>query len=875
MKNFSDLKADICDNCEIVEAAQAPQFSNEVDVVQFYGSCGPGRAASKIIKMYIAWAGVYLSHGAGTDKTWDQQMKERAQFLSKKHGSKYIYEYPNKSVNVACVIEQTIKHLDVPIEKRVKSYEIWEESKIVSKYVPNKFSAGPVGVRFDAPAEYLNMIFELPSDPQLAKKIVDQYKLDLKKKIKDRGLPPRADIALRRKQDHMITYDKAFFAHMLRAMGESETTNDANRISDPLLQLAMMGDPKSTAYARMPKIKFSKSNYGNIYIPIRGQYERGDGKTGKPDRITINYIEYLFGSGRDGVEGLAKTLGHEFRHRAFNMIFNNKEIYELMPPELKRGGQWYGAWGGNYSDGAPGIKGSNGETPEHAMIYSLDEFDPTSNKRAKFINFYTKKDPKHNADYWRALYSKVQSGVARFLMSVQGPPKIRPTENIPPYRKLPDLTPEEMEKKAREEAESDSSRYLFPKLQKDPVVREMYNRVTSYRGYNPTRNYKPGQDAKGVTESIINRLDVERGTARYFVRLIALDSIMDVSVRRTSETLVSYMERWSEDVAERGNWWLAKKYPEDMIKIIEMKFKKPYEDNTQRLYDMLEDSIEVYDSLERQIKSNGYSQGWKYFSYDYIKKDLAKNPDYDPYNPDAEPITPVSAPKPITPKATPVKQPFSSGRGKPATAPPVKQPFSSGRGKPATAPPVKTGTGSRFTGRRGSRGRSTPVVAPTTLPVNIPTIPVPSKASPKKTYTTTGYRPARRPFIFNLRRRLGWVPKLLTPIKATPRSTSPNLTPDEKNLVEQIREIIANIRKDKPYLGDTALIATAVLALFAGGLFSFRKFLFDRKTKNIASQILRDKKAIGMIKDLRRKEKRRVIELLKDPKFRDKILSEL
>ena len=161
------------------------------------------------------------------------------------------------------------------------------------------------------------------------------------------------------------------------------------------------------------------------------------------------------------------------------------------------------------------------------------------------------------------------------------------------------------------------------------------------------------------------------------------------------------------------------------------------------------------------------------------------------------------------------------------------------------------------------------------MPVNIPTIPVPSKASPKKTYTTTGYRPARRPFIFNLRRRLGWVPKLLTPIKATPRSTSPNLTPDEKNLVEQIREIIANIRKDKPYLGDTALIATAVLALFAGGLFSFRKFLFDRKTKNIASQILRDKKAIGMIKDLRRKEKRRVIELLKDPKFRDKILSEL
>ena len=71
------------------------------------------------------------------------------------------------------------------------------------------------------------------------------------------------------------------------------------------------------------------------------------------------------------------------------------------------------------------------------------------------------------------------------------------------------------------------------------------------------------------------------------------------------------------------------------------------------------------------------------------------------------------------------------------------------------------------------------------------------------------------------------------------------------------------------------MIAAAVLAVFAGGFFAFRKYLFDRKTQGIASQILRDRKSSAMIKDLRRKERRRVIELLKDPKFREKILAEL
>ena len=500
-----------------------------------------------------------------------------------------------------------------------------------------------------------------------------------------------------------------------------------------------------------------------------------------------------------------------------------------------------------------------------------------------------------------------------------------------------------------------------------------------------------------------------------------------MKVERLQNSIKQRLERWTNDTAVRGNWWKHKKHAQDMLDLMKMILGDPpysvpnphmagvytYYNGKyiQQVYEALVDAVETYDKTEQEIKKR-HPEGWKYFSYDFIKRDLKQNPDYDPFavavpsgsvgiagavggsvtkswewledvigscrgstsrgnlNPDDKLLyfyfvmtgvylgltnngmTEESIEKrleffhkrsgirntlirdigytgnvDISCIGKSLKKFFSNKENKrrvPSTDDRLnilktsstskfdilekitelddafikamvtqhendkkksssKQPVSSGRGTPATAPPeTDTGTGSRFTGRRGSRGnrvsqpvssgRGTPATAPPiSLPRSLPTISVPA-VSPKKTYTSD--RPIQTSFISRFSKRFKNIPTLLRPNRAKVISNT-SLTTEEKNLVEKIREIVAEIRKDKPYLGDTALIAAAVLAVFAGGFFAFRKYLFDRKTQGVASQILRDRKSSAMIKDLRRKERRRVVELLKDPKFREKILAEL
>jgi len=101
------------------------------------------------------------------------------------------------------------------------------------------------------------------------------------------------------------------------------------------------------------------------------------------------------------------------------------------------------------------------------------------------------------------------------------------------------------------------------------------------------------------------------------------------------------------------------------------------------------------------------------------------------------------------------------------------------------------------------------------------------------------------------------------------------ITGEEKDFVERIKVIVDAIKRNIPNVSNKALIPLAVVAIIAGGVFAFRRYLFDRKTKDMASYILRDPEAKTMLLLLRQKEKRRVLELLKDPKFRDRVLSEL
>jgi len=228
----------------------------------------------------------------------------------------------------------------------------------------------------------------------------------------------------------------------------------------------------------------------------------------------------------------------------------------------------------------------------------------------------------------------------------------------------------------------------------------------------------------------------------------------------------------------------------------------------------LEDSIKNFDELERQIKRK-HPEGWRYFSYDHIEKYLRRNPDYDPFNPTGEPTPPVNAPKPIAPTPTTPVTPAT-----PAT------PISSGRGTPATAPPKE-------------------------------------KPSPW----------ANIPIIGRIGRRTG--PR---PYRGSGRGqppTYPSTQPVDKKLIEKIRDIVNKVREDKPYLGNTALIAAAVTAIVAGGFFAFRKYLFDRKTERVASAVLRDPDTRAMIKDLRQRERNRVLKLLKDKDFRERVLAEI
>jgi len=982
MKKFSDLKTDICLGCQLSEATSLG--STSVDQDHLFGMCSASRSFTSSIQVlfvYYAYAGVFLSHGRGSNLSVDEMRKQREEFFSAQ-GKIFLRDtYPSKQLDIECVINSLITITDKPFEEIYTDVFKLFSPRASSKI---KFLRPPVGLKYPFKnRNFAYIIFELKNNPQLVRDIVDQYVLDLKNLSSIRGsIPAKAIVAVKESDPnkHNVKYDKAMFAHMLNAMIESDVTYDANRITDPVLQLGMMGTPDGLKWAGLPKIRFSKTVYGNVFIPIRGQWESGK------NRVTLNYLQALWGgpgSNDNNIDAVAATLGHEIRHRSFDIIADTPDLMNLMPPELKPGGYWHGSWGKSYH-GGPEIVGKNGETAEHAMIYAVDDFDPMSHKGGRFFNFFLDKNPNHDVKYWRELYAKVQSGVARYFMSIQGAPKARPTQGIPPHKKLPDLSPEEVQRKAEKDAQYYSTKNLLPKLQTDPVVKEMYNRFLKYDG---TIAWKL---------VISTKLDITRAAIDVKLTQITLDLIQDnrykddteyrIKVERMRRSMFRRLERWTDDTAVSGNWWKHKKHAQDMIDLMKITLGNPpysvtnpnpggvgtYYDGkyVQEVYEALVKAVETYDKTEQEIKKR-HPEGWKYFSYDFIKRDLKQNPDYDPFavtdplavaspsgsiprnwewledvigscrgttsrgnlNPDDkllyfyfvmtgvflgltnDGMTEESIEKRLeffnrgsgirntlirdigytgnvdiscigkslkkffSDEVNKDRVPFTddrlniaktSSRSKFHILEKItelddafikamvtqhendkknsssKQPVSTGRGTPATAPPIS-------------------------LPQSLPTIGVP--AAPKqKTYTSD--RPVQTSFISRFSNRFKNIPTLLRPNRAKVISNSP-LTSEEKSLVEKIREIVAEIRKDKPYLGDTALIAAAVLAVFVGGFFAFRKYLFDRKTQGIASQILRDRKSSAMIKDLRRKERRRVIELLKDPKFREKILAEL
>ena len=743
---------------------------------------------------------------------------------------------------------------------------------------------------------------------------------------------------------HQIKYNKKAFGRLLDVLRDADITVPWNSLSDPVLHIGMFGKFDDSTVNDLEKITYTLGSW-DTYASTRifGSFNQ------RNDDLTITYIGWLFkNSGtksmfekwplptKDYDQAIfARTLAHELRHRAFTIISRDPEMIRYMPPELQVGGLWWGSWGAIEYYDINKIRGG-GVSAEHAMIYSTDKskIDP---KDPFFDNDLMENYP---PDYWRKLYKKVMFGVAawglRTLNKGQGTPVPRPTgADVPEYRALPDLTVSEAD--AREEAKKAASRYIFPKMQTNPVYREMFNRMMKQKSKvgtkfgktaSPTQYIGSTHDAITYILSAANMVTAEMTQILWDIK----DDPEPARCKGTSKLdplknpnnfyniVKDARDKLFTEVCIKGNFYKLRDHCISINKLLNTlkHFKSDYiYNNTRRtkfsvvkniktsggrnpchgaivgkvngvigsVADFnfigkkgIQPKVHILDEWLTMMFRDFGLQGAKnhqrnfsytpkttqntmeYFSYDTIEKYLRNNPDYDPFDvkfggSTGFRTTPTPTEKErlaATPPGT-IESP-SSTVGQPSSV-------SSGRGMPATAPPEKLGTGSRFTGTRGSRGkRVIPVTAPT----------VTSRSAKKTNYTWLSRVKSRLNIAFGAKKtNTGSVSPTTTIISTTP------LTNEEKSLVEKIKDLIDKIRREKPYLGDNALIAAAVLAVFAGGVFSFRKYLFDRKTQNIASQILRDRTTKGMVQNLRRRERRRVIELLKDPKFRERILAEL
>ena len=744
---------------------------------------------------------------------------------------------------------------------------------------------------------------------------------------------------------HQVKYNKNAFNKFLNILIDADITVPWNTLSDPVLHLGMFGKYDDASVNELEKITVSLGMHDRYKSTnIFGSFNQ------RNDDLNIGYIGWLFKN--SGTKQMfdqwpkpekdydqmifARTLAHELRHRAFYIISNDQELLRYMPPELQVGGLWWGSWGDiRFYD--PDKVRAGGVSAEHAMIYATDKtkVDP---KDPFFDNDLMANYP---PDYWRKLYKKVMSGVAawgmRKLNRGKGTPVPRPTgSDVPPHIKLPDLTIDEVE--ARRKADEAAQRYIFPKMQTNPVYREMFNRhqmQSSSVGTKFNQKASP-QQYKGmthdaisyalvactlITESMTNILwqisedpkpakcngadkrDVLKNPSAFYNKVrnyrdkiyseVAIkgnfyklrelyieafkwintmdhfdDHYVFIGRQGTAGTLFRVMSRnpCLQAIPSAVNIFLghATAHPDDQLFMA----GNPNIQRVALVDKWMTDRFRENGLQGPEQGKRGFSftpettqKTLEYFSYDKIAEYLRANPDYDPFD------VKFGAGR----TNVPGKYGSKSGRSFATTPKPtaqeredaLKSPPGTVSGK--TVSPTSTRGQPSSVSYVGSSGRGQPATsAPTVTP----------RAVKKPNFTWLSRVKSR------LNIRFGSKSNTEKPGSggATPSTTTiPNqpLTSEEKSLVEKLRELIENIRRENPYLGDRALVAAAILAIVTGGFFAFRRYLFDRKTQYIASKILRDKNAKILVQDLRRKERRRVIELLKDPKFREKILAEL
>ena len=104
----------------------------------------------------------------------------------------------------------------------------------------------------------------------------------------------------------------------------------------------------------------------------------------------------------------ATTVAHELRHRGFRVISELPELNNLMPSDLRT--KWKDGYG-KFNDG--NYRGAIDASPEHAMIYSVQDPNLDTSSRSRFL-----KHPKlggRKAQYWSELYNEVNTIVKDYL----------------------------------------------------------------------------------------------------------------------------------------------------------------------------------------------------------------------------------------------------------------------------------------------------------------------------------------------------------------------------------------------------------------------------------------------------------------------------
>jgi len=210
-------------------------------------------------------------------------------------------------------------------------------------------------------------------------------------------------------QQHWVEYDLEVFAANLDTLNKLGGSDKLNTIKDPMLQLAMMGDPrqkKIAKYGRWDQVRFEVTPTGYLGV-YKNSVGTGDSKSGDSTAVTL--MDRALGLDQTAI---SKTLAHEMRHRAFQMIMAIPELRDAMPDDLRKGGVWWNSWGGLWD------KSDKGATAEHAMIYTMDWGTQVPNRRMSFFDNDLFNTQDYPLSYWRDLYYKTSKVVGDFLKKV-------------------------------------------------------------------------------------------------------------------------------------------------------------------------------------------------------------------------------------------------------------------------------------------------------------------------------------------------------------------------------------------------------------------------------------------------------------------------